>query len=181
MFARSLPMVALVVSIFSSTTLAGPAQPIEARAGVVCGSGIYGQLAPILSPYPVAQAFCTSNYPIKCTTAIGKRAASSTTTTTTTSVTLKATSKSSSTTPIDTTTKTTTPKSSTTSDAKLAAWSKLLTQAANVASTLCSCIEAAPTVSDYRTLSPYLGSQDQGLLKIENFYIFKKSTLFIHS
>lgn len=42
------------------------ANPLEPRAVAVCSSGIYGELAPLLAPYSIAQAFCTAKYPVPC-------------------------------------------------------------------------------------------------------------------
>lgn len=123
----------LLVSQAPKLALAAPlAESLEIRANGVCGSGIYGELAPILAQYPIAQAFCTVAYPVSCTTAKAKRAASAATTTMkTTSKTTQATSK-----------QTTT----TNADAKASAWSKAKNQPGNVVSTMCSCIET-PKVS----------------------------------
>jgi hypothetical protein len=34
----------------------------------ICSSGIYGELAPILVQYPIAQSFCSKYFPVKCLT-----------------------------------------------------------------------------------------------------------------
>lgn len=115
-----------VVAIYHPLLAVAAPGPLAPRAGV-CDSGIYGELVPILSPYAIAQAFCTAYYPMKCPSAAAmiKRAAtaSSATTTKTTSVT---SSKS---------------KTTTSTDAKASAWSKCQGQGASVISTMCSCIE----------------------------------------
>ncbi|KAJ9603343.1 hypothetical protein H2200_012121, partial [Cladophialophora chaetospira] len=139
---------------------------VEERGSNVCSSGIYGELAPILAQYQIAQQFCSAAYPVSCTPRLAKRRpATLTTTTTTTTKTTKpsapTTTKSTTTTkPSSTTTAksptstakspttttkspTSTTKSSTTTavDAKSSAWSKCRQQPGNVISTLCSCIE----------------------------------------
>ena len=90
MLSKSTVLVASIALQLPWAALAAPPNFLEARAGAVCSSGIYGELAPILSGYPIAQAFCTAVYPVHCTTAKQKRQAttprptpSSTTTTTT--------------------------------------------------------------------------------------------------
>lgn len=100
---------------------------LEVRADAYCSNGIYGELAPILAPYQIAQAFCTAVFPVKCTTAPKqKRVASSTAVTATTS-----------------TTKSTTPSTtkSSSANAQASAWSKIQSQAAATISSLCACIE----------------------------------------
>jgi hypothetical protein len=140
---------------FEYSTLVHAYPPLEKRGGSICSSGIYGELAPILQPYPIAQAFCTALYPVSCTSAgLAKRA---TTTTITTSSKSTATTKSSS----AATTKTAslvcihseplnpannTQRTTTDVDLKASAWSKCQGQGPQVVSTLCSCIEV-PKVS----------------------------------
>lgn len=120
------------------TTLAVPSQPMEPRAGAVCSSGLYGELAPILAGYSIAQSFCTSNYPVKCTTSPKIKRTPSTKSATTSKQTK--TSKTTATTKTPPTT--TQPKTtSTATDPKASAWSKCQSQGANFVSTLCSCIE----------------------------------------
>lgn len=134
-------VVAVLLAVQSVTAI----PYVEKRGSGVCQSGIYGELAPILAQYPIAEAFCTLVYPVKCTSAGSghkKRVAPSTTTTTPvkTSTTTPSTTK--------TTTSTTkvaassTTKSTTTQDAKASAWSKCQAQPGNVISTMCSCIES---------------------------------------
>lgn len=114
------------------------AAPLEERGGSVCSSGIYGELAPILEQYSIAEEFCSVVYPVSCTASStsptkNKRAVSSTTSTSkapTTTSTLKATSSS---------------QTTSAADSKASAWSKCQQQPWNVISTLCSCIET-PTV-----------------------------------
>lgn len=138
MFSKSSFVLALAVLNVTAPVLAAPPQFFQPRAGGVCNSGIYGELAPVLAQYPAAQAFCSAVYPVKCTTKVAKRAG--TTTTTTTGATTKA----------RTTTTTTKKATSTTStDAKASAWSKCQGQGSGVVSTMCSCIEV-PKVRDIR-------------------------------
>lgn len=113
---------------------------LEDRAGGVCNSGIYGELAPLLVGYSPAQAYCTQKYPVACTTAKAKVRRATTTSGKTSTV--KTTPKVTTTTPV----KTSTTSKTTSSDPKASAWSKLQQQVAGIVSTLCSCIES-PTVS----------------------------------
>ena len=114
------------------------ATPIEERGASVCGSGIYGELVPILSPYPIAQAFCSAVFPVACTSAAKrKRSAPSTTAATTKGST--------------TTTKKAVSTTTSSVDSKASALSKCQRQPANVISTICSCIET-PEVGYLREL-----------------------------
>lgn len=152
---KSILITALLATVLPLSTTAFPL--IEVRSNV-CQSGIYGELAPILSDFPIAQAFCTAVYPVLCTTAGKQKRATSavtkmmttrtatfsgaaeivTTTTSAGSATLAAYNKQAP------SSSTTTSKASGTSlqDAKLSAWSKYQRQSWNVISTMCSCIES---------------------------------------
>lgn len=122
----------------TAVTLTAAVPHHEARADAYCGSGIYGELAPIIAPYQIAQAFCTAVYPVKCTTAAKlRRAAPSTTASTTPKATASSTAKSSTTASVD---------------AKASAWAKAQKQAGSVISSLCACIESTK-VCDSITMS----------------------------
>lgn len=140
MASRALLSVVFFALSLPTTIYGAPPNQLERRG--VCQSGIYGEIAPILAGYSVAQAYCSAHYPVQCTPAVHKRAAPSTTTTktTTTTAVVKTTTK--------TTTTTTTTKPATTTTTKTSsvnptssAWSKCQNQPGNVISTLCSCIE----------------------------------------
>lgn len=75
---RIISLALALVALNSPTSVLGaPNNYFEPRAGGVCGSGIYGELAPIIAGYPIAQSFCTAVYPVSCTTPKAvKRAAS---------------------------------------------------------------------------------------------------------
>lgn len=107
----------------------------------ICDRGIYAELGPVLSEYPIAQAICSALYPVECTETAShqKREPASTT-----SLSMTTHSSTVETTPI--------PSRSTTQDRNVSAWSRFRTQPANVASAICSCIETAK-VSLFR--SPY--------------------------
>ena len=45
-------------------------------SGAICTDGLFGELIPALANNPSAQAFCTSAYPINCTSGTEKRAMS---------------------------------------------------------------------------------------------------------
>ena len=142
--------IALAVLHLSPAVQGAPNAALERRG--VCDSGIYGELAPILAGYSIAQAYCTQVYPLKCSAKAQKRAASTTTTTTkaatTTGKVTTATTRSTTTTTKSTTRSTTT----TTVDSKSSAWSKCQAQPGNVVSTLCSCIQK---VCIYLKLNPF--------------------------
>lgn len=57
---------AITPYIAHAVPLEANANPLEPRAVAVCSSGIYGELAPLLAPYGIAQAFCTAKYPVPC-------------------------------------------------------------------------------------------------------------------
>lgn len=163
--ALKLFLAAAFVALNLSTSYAAPNQELRPRQGGVCNSGIYAELAPILAGYSVAQSYCTAVFPVKCPSKVSKRALEIRATTTT------ATSTSSS--PVShsyssyqrrlnkkqinltlnpSITKTTSiTKSSTTVNARSSALSKLLRQAANVISTMCSCVQ---TKVSHRTAAP---------------------------
>lgn len=106
---------------------------LEERGSSICGTGIYGELAPILAQYPIAQAFCSAVFPVACTTAPQQQKRAKTTiSTTSTSVKTSSTS---------TLSKTTTKSSAMTQSPEASAWSRIQSQAAGTISTLCSCIE----------------------------------------
>lgn len=73
MRAESMLTAALVILGFSGAAFAVPAQHLEERTANVCRSGIYGELAPILQGYPIAQAFCSAVFPVGCTAQATKR------------------------------------------------------------------------------------------------------------
>ena len=72
--------IALTVLHLSPAVQGAPNAALERRD--VCYSGIYGELAPILADYSIAQAYCTQVYPLKCPAKAQKRAALTITTTT---------------------------------------------------------------------------------------------------
>jgi hypothetical protein len=144
MSSKSWLPVAMVALCSAWTAFATPAEFLNPRTGSICSSGIYGELAPILAAYPIAQAFCSAVYPVKCTIAKREVARAPTarvllprkqTSTTTTKPSTTTTTK-----PPTTTTKSTT-KSTTTLNAQSSAWSKCQGQGAGIVSTMCSCIE----------------------------------------
>ena len=150
MYPRFVLALTLVVLNYPVVNVATYFPALEPRTGGVCGSGIYGELAPILAAYPIAEAFCSAVYPVKCTTAKAVKRQASTPKPTATTTTTKPSSTSSS-------SKTTTKPSSTTTtttstNQQSSAWSKCQAQGANVVSTLCSCIEV-PKVSYFRETS----------------------------
>lgn len=118
----SLQSVLVSALVFSAITNATPSE--ERRAPGVCGSGTYGEVVPVLMQYPVAQAFCTANFPVACTSRANllMRAPSPTPV-------------------IPPTGKTTIPV-----DRQASAWSKVRAQPASVIKIVCACIES-PTVS----------------------------------
>lgn len=139
---RSIPTDIMFVSVHLAAILSAACLPlgtlamphVEARAGSVCSSGIYGELAPVLAGYSAAQSYCTSKYPVPCTTVMFtkvKRSPAKTTSTKSSAVSTKT-------------------KASTTSapNAQASALSVLQQQVASAVSTLCSCIET-PTVSTH--------------------------------
>lgn len=168
---------AVVVLNCSTMILAVPNCHVKPRAGGVCAQGIYGELAPILAGWPVAELFCTDFFPVPCTSEAKQKrslppsttttAAAATTSTkaasttrsqpTTTASTTKtqpttpgSSSKSQATTIITSTSKSSSQKTTTSStyDPRASAWSKCQQQPWNVVSTLCSCIET-PKVSRF--------------------------------
>lgn len=136
MMVRSFVTAALLTVYHSALALAA-FESFEARAGV-CDAGIYGELAPILKPYPIAQAFCTSYFPVKCTStaAVAKRRATTTTT-------FKTSKSSMSSTTLTTSKPATSSSSKSTQNPISSAWSKCQQQGAGVVSTMCSCIQSA--------------------------------------
>jgi hypothetical protein len=111
---------------------------VDERATAVCGSGIYGELVPILGPYNMAQAHCSNVYPLACKTEATRDLdyrtirpfatiePPCTTATKPTSIEQKITITS-------------------TGDATMLAWSQCRKRPASIISALCSCI-GAPTV-----------------------------------
>ena len=99
----------ILLVLHQSFTLAVPhnAGAIEVRADAYCNSGIYGELLPLISPYAVAQAWCTQNWPVPCTTAHKRKRAATSSTTITAA------------------------KSTTAANNQASAWSKALQQAQN--------------------------------------------------
>lgn len=150
---------ALLVLATQQVTLTA-AVPLEERGGEdICGSGIYGELAPYLKPYPLAQAFCTAAFPPQCTTEKAKKrspyASTSTTSGQKTTTPKSTSSKTTSSKPPSTlSTTTATSKASTTADKMASAFSKCRNQPGNVISTLCSCIEYHKVRFTQRRLRP---------------------------
>lgn len=137
------PVLALLV--FAQHLAFTRAVPLEERAGDVCGSGIYGELVPYLKPYPVAQAFCSAVYPVKCSSVNKAKRQLSTTSKISTTPTAPSTIPKISTTSSKSSSKTTTSSI----DPKASAWSKCQKQGGNVVSTICSCIQSQK-VSAYK-------------------------------
>lgn len=121
------------------------AMPLEERGDSVCGSGIYGELAPILEQYAIAEVFCSTVYPVSCTTPTSAKHKRGTPMTTATS---KITTTSKVTTTMSASKAATSLHTMSTADAKASAWSKCQRQPGNVISTMCSCIET-PAVGSF--------------------------------
>lgn len=67
MTSKSFLAFTLTISTHLFPVWAAPNIYLEPRAGV-CNGGVYGELAPILAGYSIAQAFCSAVYPVTCTT-----------------------------------------------------------------------------------------------------------------
>jgi hypothetical protein len=154
MFVKALIISALAVLQCPVSVAAGTGQ-LQPRD--VCGSGIYGELAPILKGYPIAQSYCSSKFPLACTTApkLLHRAPSTTKATNNANKPPSTTTKTTTTTTMTkpTTTTTTTKSTTTTTGSPSSAWSKCQGQGAGVVSTMCSCIIGPPKVRILKSFS----------------------------
>jgi hypothetical protein len=65
MVLKYLPMLAATVpGLFAS--------PLEPQgSGSICSSGLYGELAPILQNFALAEAYCSAYFPMKCASVAG--------------------------------------------------------------------------------------------------------------
>lgn len=130
-------LTALTAIQLISTCTAAPY--LEERGGV-CSNGVYGELVPILSGYPIAVAFCKAVYPVKCASNPQKRG---TITTSTKASTSPKTTKSTTSTKITSSKTTTSATKLGATDAKVSAWSKCQQQPGQVISTICSCLQVS--------------------------------------